>query len=316
MKKDLISIVIPVYNVEKYLKRCLDSIINQTHKNLEIICVDDGSIDSSGKILDDYKNKDKRIKVYHIKNGGVSHARNVGIKHITGNYVGFIDPDDFIETNMYEELYNSIIENNSDVSVCNNYIYYEENDSIEKVKYSDSIPKIMSKTFYLDKMFKDNYNGYVWNRLYKVKYIKKVKFDESIIIMEDVIFNIDYASNINKISFVDIPLYYYVMRATSAVHKENNKRNQNLFVAKEIIDKKIEKYNLDSQTQLRLNYIVDAQFYLYTKNVDLEEKEKIRTEIKKYLKDKVLIKKGHYKFKLKAVFSLLFPKLYVKIRYR
>ena len=99
-----ISVIVPVYNVEQYLPQCLDSIINQTYKNLEIICVDDGSPDNSGKILDEYAKKDKRIKVIHQENQGVSVARNTGLDNATGKYIGFVDPDDWIEADYYETL--------------------------------------------------------------------------------------------------------------------------------------------------------------------------------------------------------------------
>lgn len=101
-----ISIIIPIYNVEQYLPQCLDSIINQTYKNLEIILINDGSTDNSGKICDNYAKVDNRIHVFHKKNEGVSSARNLGLEKCTGDFIGFVDPDDFIELNMYELLYN------------------------------------------------------------------------------------------------------------------------------------------------------------------------------------------------------------------
>ena len=120
---DLISVIIPIYNVEQYLKECLESVINQTYRNLEIILVDDGSKDKSGKICDEYKNKDERIKVVHKENGGLSDARNAGMKIATGKYIQFIDSDDFIDKDMIETLYNLIIENEADISMCSNYYF-------------------------------------------------------------------------------------------------------------------------------------------------------------------------------------------------
>ena len=110
-----ISVIVPVYNVEKYLTKCVDSIMNQTYKDLEIILVDDGSTDNSGKICDEYVKKDKRFKVIHKKNGGLSDARNVGIKNSTGEYLSFIDSDDYIDNDMIECLYNACIKNNADI---------------------------------------------------------------------------------------------------------------------------------------------------------------------------------------------------------
>ena len=126
-KQDLISIVVPIYNVEKYLEKCINSIIIQTYKNIEIILVNDGSTDSSGKICDIYLKKDKRIKVIHKKNGGLSDARNVGIENAKGKYIAFIDSDDFIDSDFIEILYNLIIEYNADVSCCKCNVIYKKN---------------------------------------------------------------------------------------------------------------------------------------------------------------------------------------------
>lgn len=116
--KELISIIVPVYNVEQYLDDCLISIINQTYKNLEIILIDDGSTDKSGKICDEYAKKDSRIIVIHKENGGVSSARNAGLRIAKGAYIGFVDPDDWIAEDMYEVLYSNAKKYDADVSVC------------------------------------------------------------------------------------------------------------------------------------------------------------------------------------------------------
>ena len=119
-----ISIIVPVYNVEKYLKKCIDSIVNQTYKNLEIILVDDGATDRSGEICDELAKLDNRIKVYHKKNGGLSDARNYGVERATGSYVGFVDSDDYIDAEMYEKLYEAITKEAADVAECNLKIVY------------------------------------------------------------------------------------------------------------------------------------------------------------------------------------------------
>ena len=113
-----ISVIVPVYNVEKYLRKCIESILNQTFREFELILVDDGSTDSSGKICDEYALKDSRIKVIHKENGGASSARNAGLDVAKGEYIGFVDSDDWIEMDMYGELYRLIKENNTDISVC------------------------------------------------------------------------------------------------------------------------------------------------------------------------------------------------------
>ena len=117
-KQDLISVIVPVYNVENYLKRCLDSIINQTYQNIEIILIDDGSTDNSGNLCEDYKKIDNRIKVVHKTNGGLSDARNTGIKKAKGKYITFVDSDDYVEYDYVEYLYNLIKKYDTNISFC------------------------------------------------------------------------------------------------------------------------------------------------------------------------------------------------------
>ena len=114
-----VSIIIPVYNVQKYLRKCLDSIVNQTFKNIEIIIINDGSSDNSLNICKEYSKKDKRINIINKHNEGVSKARNTGLLYATGEYISFIDSDDWVEQNMIEELYNSITSNKADLCICN-----------------------------------------------------------------------------------------------------------------------------------------------------------------------------------------------------
>lgn len=123
--KALISIIVPVYNVEQYLKQCLDSIIEQTYQNIEILLINDGSTDRSGMICDQYAVKDDRIRVFHVYNGGLSHARNIGLRNMSGEFVMFVDSDDFINVDCVEKLYNSIIDTATDISVAFPYRYME-----------------------------------------------------------------------------------------------------------------------------------------------------------------------------------------------
>ena len=124
----LISVIVPIYNVEQFLSKCIQSIINQSYSRLEIILVDDGSTDDSPQICDEFKEKDKRIKVIHKKNGGLSDARNVGIEVASGEYIGFVDSDDYIDELMYEKLLNACIRNNSYISICGRNIVNIDND--------------------------------------------------------------------------------------------------------------------------------------------------------------------------------------------
>lgn len=126
----MISVIIPVYNVEEYLERCVNSVLKQTYNDLEIILVDDGSTDNSGKICDELKNKDDRIIVIHKENQGLSASRNIGIEKATGEYITFVDSDDYILEDMYETLYKNLIRNDADISMCK-YQYVKEQQKID-----------------------------------------------------------------------------------------------------------------------------------------------------------------------------------------
>jgi glycosyltransferase involved in cell wall biosynthesis len=219
--KDKISIIIPVYNVEPYIRKCLDSVISQTYTNLEILLIDDGSIDSSGKICDEYAKKDNRIKVFHKTNGGVACARNVGLKNSTGDYLGFVDPDDWIEPNMYEVLYKALTENNVHLSAtC--YTRDTSKDSVIQIGREKIPNRILTQKEMLLYVFRHNYyagfHSGPCNKLYRADNIKNnsLAFDESLKIVEDLKFITELILSENcKGMLVDKPLYHYLQRQDS-----------------------------------------------------------------------------------------------------
>ena len=219
--KDLISIIVPVYNVEKYVEKCLISIINQTYKNIEIIIVNDGSVDNSKKICESLKKKDKRIKLYNIKNIGLSGARNYGIEKSKGKYISFIDSDDYIDNNMIETLYNNLIKEKADISCCSFYEVFK--DEIIK-KNEEEKYYVMNKKQAIKKTFLDRgLDVYTWNKLYKKELFDNIKFplgkkSQDRFVMYEIF------DNTNKIVYDSICLYYYVQRNNSAA---NNLKNVN-----------------------------------------------------------------------------------------
>ena len=212
----LISIIVPAYNVEKYLSNCLDSIINQTYKELEIILVDDGSTDSSGSICDEYALIDKRVRVLHNTNCGVSFARNAGIECANGELICFIDSDDTVECNYIECLVNKWLEDKSDLVICNIRDFYP-NRIVSKRKVGGRLTGV----------FREDY----WKlidllrvpvvKLYKKDIIKKysIRFPTYIHTAEDQIWNFNYYSHVNSYSYVDQALYNYF-------HRDNNSLSQ------------------------------------------------------------------------------------------
>ncbi|MBQ8522131.1 MAG: glycosyltransferase [Clostridia bacterium] len=230
MEGNLISVIVPVYKVEKYLNRCVESIINQTYKNLEIILVNDGSPDNCPKICEDWASKDLRIKVVCKENGGISSARNFGLRYATGEYIAFIDSDDYVDVTMFEKLMKSAIENKSDVVICGFKNVYEDGgceDVIEK-----NLPQvtnenilyyyIISNTKKVNKQITtDTISPSVWRMLYSKEVIKDIYFEEDVRYGEDLLFNVEVFSKSIKISTVMECLYFYFQRKGSAVRLIN-----------------------------------------------------------------------------------------------
>lgn len=227
----LVSIIIPVYNTAPYLERCIDSVVNQTYKNLEIICVDDGSTDGSELIVDEYAKSDSRIKVVHKQNGGESSARNVGIRMMTGQYVGFIDCDDWIEPEMYEKLVNAIIE--KDVDMVASSWYKDCDEATTKIENQLSVSKeVFGREELLNYIYKrDYYRGftYMWNKLYRRSLFydeegQLILFDEDLALGGDVLYLGRLALNTKKAYYLDAAFYHYYQRAASGCHTKDLKK--------------------------------------------------------------------------------------------
>jgi len=226
MNNDLISIIVPVYKVEKYINKCVDSIINQTYKNLEIILVDDGSPDNCPKICDEYAEKDDRVKVIHKKNGGLSEARNLGLEMAKGKYIGFVDSDDWIDYDMYEYLYNQLIINDCQVAVCGIYDVYEHDISKDANinKNFDEIT-ILSNEQAVFECFNDcNINSFAWNKLYSKNVFENIRYPVGKR-FEDMFVTHKIFSLCERIVCLPNKKYYYLRRdgsICSMQHEENS----------------------------------------------------------------------------------------------
>ena len=228
MEKDLISIVVPIYNVEKYLTRCIDSIIKQTYKNIEIILVDDGSPDNCGKICDEYAQKDNRIIVIHKENEGLSATRNAGIEIAKGKYIGFVDSDDYIKEDMYESLYNDMKKYDVDISICK-YIEVFIDDTNNNHKKSDvqneENVKIYNNIDILKKLlYNENITDHAWNKLYKTELFKNnnIRYPKGYM-FEDIGTTYLLFEKAKKISLSSKMGYYYIRRESSILGKVNEK---------------------------------------------------------------------------------------------
>ena len=230
-----ISIVVPVYNTELELPRCIDSIIKQTYSNLQIILIDDGSTDTSGKICDWYSTQDKRIEVYHTINNGSVIARKFGINISVGEYVGFVDSDDYIESNMFLEMLNNIVESDADFV---HFGFIEENDNVRNVISNHYEMVFETKERYKKINFLCNHvfnqidiSPSIWSKLYKAKFIKKCfnNLPDKQQYGEDLLCLCSCILEANRISLSKKALYHYVVRKESLSHLNNRE-----YVLKEV----------------------------------------------------------------------------------
>lgn len=225
----MISIIIPIYNVEKYLDDCLKSISLQSYEDFEAFLIDDGSTDKSGKICDEYVQRDNRFKVYHKRNGGVSSARNYGLDRIQGEWVYFCDADDMLFNNALETLVKHINEN-VDCTMGGYIRINEQNDIIGENKIYKECYMSIEETLvdFYNPSF-NMFNGFIWNRLFKRSIIEKyhLRFREDIYIKEDGLFLVQYLCSCSQGTYYTTkPIYKYIMHGSSAMNSKLNKVNK------------------------------------------------------------------------------------------
>lgn len=236
-----ISVIIPVYNTESYLRKCLDSIVNQTLKDIEIICINDCSTDSSRDILKEYEQKDNRIRIIDFeKNKGVSVARNSGINVATGEYIGFVDSDDFIDLDFYEKLYDKAIETNSDI-VKGNLKYIENNQELKD--FQNLNDKIRENKF--------NFNCNFSTAIYRTDLIKSnhINFLEDVSWSEDRLFQVMALLHANNINVIDDTFYYYISHKNSLTTGENclYQKNRDRIRVLTILLRELNDFNLSNE---------------------------------------------------------------------
>ncbi|WP_035416120.1 glycosyltransferase [Bacillus sp. MB2021] len=219
-----ISVIVPIYNVENYLDMCIKSILNQTYSNLEIILVDDGSPDNCGSICEKYASKDDRIKVIHKKNGGLSDARNVGVLAATGDFISFIDADDYIDLKFYEIMMNLMINNNVDIVQCDYEMVYENKFDVIEQMDANYKELIYVKEFeILNNLYNENYGRtvVVWNKLYKRWIFEELNFPIGKH-HEDELTTYKVLHRAKRFLITDRKLYYYVQRENSIMGNNFN----------------------------------------------------------------------------------------------
>jgi glycosyltransferase involved in cell wall biosynthesis len=213
--ENLISVIVPVYNVENFLPRCVDSLLRQTYTNIEIILINDGSTDQSGVICDVYGKKDARVKVFHQENKGLSGARNAGVFFAKGDYVAFVDSDDFIADTMLERLYNLLVQNNCDIAQCR-YLKFDDDKKIKLAQNTNYKTEISDSCGFLKEFFlsSDINNTVVWNKLYKSELVFNLPFIEGKT-NEDEFWTYKVFAAAKNIVVTNEELYYYYQRPDS-----------------------------------------------------------------------------------------------------
>lgn len=314
-----ISIIVPVYNVEEYLEICIDSILNQTFKDFELILVNDGSTDNSLKICKYYENIDNRIYIIDKKNGGLSSARNAGLDIAKGEYIGFVDSDDYIHPQMYELLYNQIIKNKADISMCdfkkvsefnkkelsakgilNNKIEILDNkESLFKLGEKDSVTYIVS-----------------WNKLYNKGLFKNIRFKEGIIHEDEyIIHRLLYQAK--NLVYIKGRLYFYLQREGSIMNRKTNINSTDYLLA---CSDRVRFFYEKDLIQLKDKWQMFYLWKLFTDYHELRENyngnkklEIIRKDFTKLLKILLKDKKYSIKEKISWIIFAINPNIYYKI---
>lgn len=296
-----VSIVIPVYNSEEYLEECLESVITQSYKNIEIILINDGSTDNSLNICYKFKKKDSRIKIINKKNTGVSDARNIGIINSTGNYIVFVDSDDYCEKSMVDTIIKNI--NDNDLLIFS----YNKVCKKQRVKYNFEKIEINKENIESKIIDNDRIGGYLWNKVFKCSIVKEnnLKFDSNITFGEDLLFVFEYIKKTKKILYIKETLYNYRIRKYSKTNDFLLQKDFSMLNVYSLLIDLTEKY--DVKLKLKYNYLI--MFYQFKKFKNLLGVRDDILEEEKMIEKKQTIKK---KIKLKVV--KYFPVIYWKLK--
>ncbi len=315
----LISVIVPVYKAERYLGECVDSILNQTYESFELILVDDGSPDNSGKICDEYAKKDERVKVIHKENGGVSSARNTGIDNAKGEYITFVDSDDVVDRQYLELMYKRIKETKSDMCFC----HFDRFDEEVYVEYKETIPEFLTIDFDDEKFInfansffnlKKNVFGSACRILFKKPIVNMLRFNTKIKISEDLVFTLNAIFNSRSICSIQNVLYHY--RTNFASVGQTYKKN---FLTSQLeLQKELElifaRFNGRTAKKISELYFCLICYYLFSnelkfRKINSDYKKNLnhirKSELYSYFKFKNILKLGDGTIKQKMKHSII-----------
>lgn len=313
MQEPVISVIVPIYNVEKYLNRCVQSIVDQTYKNLEIILVDDGSPDHCPQMCDAWAKKDSRIQVIHKKNAGVSSARNAGLDLSKGDYIAFTDGDDWMDDSMIAYLLNNAKLFGSDVTRCS--YYTAKNEASYPLDWSVE-PCLLSREERITDLFKNGYlSGSVWNKLYRRKSIGGIRFKTNVAMCEDLLFNYEIYDQDIKLLITSECKYHYFIREDSAMNSKFVLSSEDYLDVKQYILER-EKNNSEIYLELLKQFILSAFTVVSCaarETTDSKYFWNSREKILKYKKQILCHGSFGIRERIKALILWIFPNLYKMI---
>ncbi|REC32093.1 glycosyl transferase family 2 [Enterococcus pseudoavium] len=305
-----ISIIVPVYNVEKYLEKCINSILKQTFTDFELILVDDGSPDNSGAICDQYAEKDARVKVIHKENGGLSDARNAGIEVAKGKYLGFVDSDDYIADDMYGLLYNNIVKEGADMSICGIYDVYEGKKPIEKERIIKTVSSLEAMILIFEG---NNISVHAVNKLYKREVFKDVRYPVGKY-HEDSFVIVDILDSCDKVVIDSIQKYYYIHRSDSINTEKFSMKQFDFIEAWEANENKV--FGRDTELDIAAHQRVCFAYFLVLDKIIKSKMEREIPETKKiisFLKHNYMFIMKNHVFTVNRKIALTFLMLDLKL---
>lgn len=305
-----ISIIIPVYNLEEYIAKCLDSVIKQTYTNLEIIIIDNNSSDDTLEICKKYAQKDNRIKIFSQPIKGASNARNLGLENATGDYIGFVDGDDYIDENMYQLMIDALTEFNTDFVICNAYIITPKETKVRIQFNQEKVGKVLTGNDIFENIFSKS--GVIWNTLTRRKTIEDLMFAANIGYGEDQLFLFESLKRIQTAVILDKPLYYYLCsREGSVVFSKPNKDSLGFLVVTDEVTNFLLENNLAASAISRAVTSALEILQKFTINDDNpyfeEHLSKIKLLFKKFTLSNSItfFKDKSYSFKKKIIYWVL-----------
>ena len=313
---DLISVIVPVYKVEEWLDQCVESIVNQSYKNLEIILVDDGSPDNCPQMCDEWAKKDDRIRVVHKENGGLSTARNAGLDICSGDYISFIDSDDYIHKDMYINMLEDLKRTDSDIVKCGRYI---DSDGMISEKRIIGSAKEYNHDEILDCFFyhKDDFCSGVWDKLYKAELFKGIRFPDGLNSEDYYIYGVIY-NRANKLYYNNKYYYYYRIREDSICRKEEITEHSfdKIIVSDKVYDYVLDNYP-DREEDAQIFQSI-SRFAIYQEVFQKDHEKKLEKEWKQNLKEKKKVVLRNHKigslYKFKYCMMCTVPKVYIKLK--